>query len=498
MQLIPVILSGGSGTRLWPLSRESYPKQFLSLFNDRSLFQNTVRRVSKLPGATAPLVVCSEQHRFIVAEQLVAMDVEPLSILLEPEGRNTAPAVLAAALFSTMFRDNGRADDALDILSGDAVLLVLPSDHLLKESVAFYRALKEGMRLAAEGHLVTFGMTPRGPETGFGYVVAGESLGEGDGRQVRRFVEKPDRATAERLLADGECYWNSGMFMFRASAIMAEANRHVPRMLQCCRRALAQNRSESRFVRLDPASFARCENTSLDYAIMEKSERVVVVPCESPWTDLGSWEALWALQCDKQGNRFQGDTVDHDSRGCYVRAEHRLVATLGLKDVVVVETEDAVLVADRHRVQEIKQVVGQLKARRRREAHTHNHVLRPWGAYRSIQNDDRFQVKRITVKPGAKLSLQMHHHRAEHWIVVRGTARVTCGDRVFILSENESTYIPLGVKHRLENPGRIPLELIEIQTGSYLEEDDIVRFDDVYGRDETGAGDAAPVEARRS
>ncbi len=498
MQLIPVILSGGSGTRLWPLSRGSRPKQFLPLVNDHSLFQNTVQRVARLPDVIAPLVVCSEQHRFLVEEQLAALDIPPLSILLEPEGRNTAPAVLAAALFSTMFRDD-HPEASLDLLSGDAVLLVLPSDHLLKEGVAFRHALKEGLRLAADGWLVTFGMTPQGPETGYGYVVAGEPLGEGDGRRVRRFVEKPDRATAERLLAQGDCHWNSGMFLFRASSLIGEANRLVPQMLQCCRRALAQNRSERRFVRLDPASFARCENTSLDYAIMERSERVAVVPCEAPWTDLGSWQALWELQRGERGNHLQGTVVDEGSEGCYVRAEHRLVATLGLKDVVVVETEDAVLVADRHRVQDLRGVVQRLRTAGRREADTHNHVFRPWGAYRSIQSDDRFQVKRITVKPGAKLSLQMHHHRAEHWIVVRGTARVTCGERTFILSENESTYIPLGVRHRLENPGRIPLELIEIQTGSYLEEDDIVRFEDVYGRDAAAAGDGADAgEASRA
>ncbi|MEW6429836.1 MAG: mannose-1-phosphate guanylyltransferase/mannose-6-phosphate isomerase [Thermodesulfobacteriota bacterium] len=468
--IIPVILSGGSGTRLWPLSRELYPKQLLALAGDATLLQQTARRLEHFDGVGAPLVICNEEHRFLVAEQLRAIDVRPAAIVLEPVGRNTAPAAAIAAL---------KAD-------GDALLLVLPADHLIRDPAAFQRAVATGAGLAAADHLVTFGITPHHPETGYGYIRKGEKIAA-DGAlpafRVERFVEKPDRATAEAYLADGGYLWNSGMFLFKAATFLAELDRFRPEMVEACRRALASAATDLDFLRLDKAAFTSCPADSIDYAVFEQTARAAVVPVDPGWSDIGSWSALWEVgDRDELGNIVKGDVLPVDCHDSYILAENRLVATVGLRDTIIVETADAVLVADRHRVQDVKTVVNRLKKEGRPEANLHRRVYRPWGNYENLSAGDRYQVKRITVNPGAILSLQMHHHRAEHWVVVKGTARITSDGKVFMLSENQSTYIPLGVQHRLENPGVIPLELIEVQSGSYLGEDDIVRFDDNYGR----------------
>ncbi|MBB5014609.1 mannose-1-phosphate guanylyltransferase/mannose-6-phosphate isomerase [Rehaibacterium terrae] len=468
-ELLPVILSGGSGTRLWPLSREAYPKQFLPLAGERSMLQDTWLRVAAL--APAPLVIANEEHRFMVAEQLRQAGCTPRAIVLEPVGRNTAPAIAIAALEAS-------ADGA------DPLLLVLPSDHVVRDPAAFRAAVQKALPAARVGRLVTFGIVPTGPETGYGYIRAGEAAEAGEGvRAVARFVEKPDLATASQYLASGEYFWNSGMFLFRASRYLEELGRHQPAMLDACRAALAAARRDSEFVRLPKERFAACPADSIDYAVMEKTDAAAVLPVDVGWNDVGSWSALWEVaEQDGDGNAHHGDVLARGCRNTLAWGDHRLVALLGLEDVVVVDTADAVLVAHRERVQEVKEIVAALKAGNRPQATWHRKVYRPWGSYDGIDVGPRFQVKRITVKPGAALSLQMHHHRAEHWIVVSGTARVTRGEEVFLLGENQSTYIPLGVKHRLENPGQVPLELIEVQSGSYLGEDDIVRFEDVYGR----------------
>ena len=465
--LIPVILSGGSGTRLWPLSRESHPKQFLPLLGDRSLLQMTFLRLQGLPGADAPLVVANEEHRFMVAEQLRLVGARPSALILEPVGRNTAPAIAVAALKAM---DGG----------ADPVLLVLPSDHVIGDEAAFRAAVLQALPAAEAGSLVTFGIVPTAPETGYGYIDAGP--GEGV-RPVRRFVEKPDAATAEGYLASGSYFWNSGMFAFRASRYIEELQKTQPRMVELAREALAGATRDADFLRLDKAAFSRCPADSIDYAVMEKTDRAAVLPIDVGWNDVGSWSALWAVvEQDGQGNAHRGDVLARDCRNTLAISDKRLVALIGLSDLVVVDTDDAVLVAHKDRVQEVKEIVATLKQGKRPQATWHRKVYRPWGSYDGIDSGERFQVKRIVVKPGAALSLQMHHHRAEHWIVVKGTAQVTCGEKVFLLGENESTFIPLGSKHRLENPGKQPLELIEVQSGSYLGEDDIVRFEDVYGR----------------
>lgn len=466
MKLIPVLLSGGSGTRLWPLSREAYPKQFLPLAGTQTMLQATWARVRDLGGA-APLVVANEEHRFMVAEQLRETGCTPAALILEPVGRNTAPAIAVAAL---------------QALTGgeDALLLVLPSDHVIRDEDGFHAAVRAALPAAEQGALVTFGIVPDAPETGYGYIKA--APGEGV-RAVERFVEKPDRATAERYLAAGGYYWNSGMFLFRAGRFLEELERLQPAMLAACREALAKARRDVDFLRLDKAAFAACPADSIDYAVMEKTAHAAVLPVNLGWSDVGSWSALWAVAVrDAAGNAHRGDVIALDCRDTYAWGERRLIALIGLDDVVVVDTDDALLVARKDRVQQVKEIVQRIKAGKRSEATWHRKVYRPWGAYDSIDAAERFQVKRITVKPGATLSLQMHHHRAEHWIVVSGTARVTRGDEVFLLGENESTFIPLGTRHRLENPGMVPLELIEVQSGSYLGEDDIVRFEDKYGR----------------
>ncbi|MBO9793803.1 mannose-1-phosphate guanylyltransferase/mannose-6-phosphate isomerase [Xanthomonas phaseoli] len=463
--VLPIILSGGSGTRLWPLSRESYPKQFLPLVGDKSMLQSTWLRAAPVAGH-APIVVANEEHRFMAAEQLQQLGVKPSAILLEPKGRNTAPAIAVAALEAT--RDGA-----------DPLLLVLPSDHVIQNEAAFQAAVTLAATAAEQGKLVTFGIKPTAPETGYGYIKAGAGTGAS---AVERFVEKPDLATAQSYLASGEYYWNSGMFLFRASRYLEELRKFHPAIADACQKAWENGKRDADFTRLDKDAFAASPSDSIDYAVMEKTSDAVVVPLDAGWNDVGSWSSLLDVSSqDAQGNAHHGDVIQLDCQNTYAYGS-RLIAMVGLEDVVVVETPDAVLVGHRDRIQEVKDVVSQIKTAGRSEATWHRKVYRPWGAYDSIDMGQRHQVKRITVKPGAVLSLQMHHHRAEHWIVVSGTAEVTRGEEVLLLTENQSTYIPLGVTHRLRNPGKLPLELIEVQSGSYLGEDDIVRFEDTYGR----------------
>jgi mannose-1-phosphate guanylyltransferase / mannose-6-phosphate isomerase len=473
LMIIPIILSGGSGTRLWPLSRELYPKQLIALCGERTMLQETALRLAAIPDAAAPVVICNEEHRFMVAEQLRQIGVQPRAIVLEPVGRNTAPAAAVGALLVA-------AEDK------DALMLILPADHLIREAPAFAEAVRRGAAAAEAGNLVTFGILPRCPETGYGYIKKGEPLSTaGEVFSVERFVEKPDLETAKGYVESGEHLWNSGMFLFRADSYLGELGRTAPDMVERAGQALERSTRDLDFIRLDRGAFSACPADSIDYAVMEKTGRAAVVPMDAGWSDVGSWSALLETgACDQSGNVCRGDVLLHDVSNSYLHATGRLVAAVGLNGHVVVETKDAVLVAPRDRVQEVKELVKKLKAGGRDEAVIHSKVFRPWGAYESIDFADRFQVKRITVKPGQVLSLQMHHHRAEHWVVVRGTAKITRGSEVVILTEDQSTYIPLGTVHRLENPGKIPLELIEVQTGSYLGEDDIVRLEDVYGRDE--------------
>ncbi len=463
--ILPVILSGGSGTRLWPLSREAYPKQFLPLVGKNTMLQATWLRVADV-AAQAPIVVANESHRFVAAEQLQQAGTDPTAILLEPVGRNTAPAIGAAALEA---RRNGE----------DPLLLVLPSDHLINDIGRFHQAIAQAAAIADAGKLVTFGIQPTAPETGYGYIKA--VAGDGP-RAIERFVEKPDLETAQAYVASGEYYWNSGMFLFRASRYLHELQRLQPQILAACQNAWENARRDTDFIRLDSEAFSASPSDSIDYAVMEKTADAAVVPLDAGWSDVGSWTALRDVsEQDDDGNAHHGDVIAIDCHNTFAYGE-RLVAMVGLDDVIVVETDDAVLVGKSERMQEVKDVVARLKADGRSEATWHRKVYRPWGAYDSIDHGERFQVKRITVKPGGTLSLQMHHHRAEHWIVVSGTAEVTRGEEVLLLTENQSTYIPLGVTHRLRNPGKLPLELIEVQSGSYLGEDDIVRFEDTYGR----------------
>jgi len=471
MKIYPVILSGGAGTRLWPLSRAVMPKQLLPLVTDKTMLQETALRVRGWPGVMAPLVVCGNEHRFMVAEQLRDVGITPLGIMLEPAGRNTAPAVAAAAQYL-------KAHDP------DAIMLVLPADHVIEKNEAFRLAVERAAKLVATGSLATFGVVPNAPETGYGYIRRGEPLpGCDDCFKIERFVEKPDRNTAEGFLADGGFYWNSGMFMFRADRFVAEIEQHAPAIAKAAESAVHDAYRDLDFCRLDEAAFSASPSDSIDYAVMEHTRDGVVVSADIGWSDVGSWTALADVQQrDANGNVQRGDVYLDNTSNTLVRAESRIVAVIGVQDLVVVETPDAVLVAHKDQVQRVKQVVEHLKGSARTEHLHHTRVYRPWGYYEGIDAGDRFQVKRITVKPGEKLSLQMHHHRAEHWIVVSGTARVTCGDKQILLAENESTYIPLGTTHRLENPGKLPLHLIEVQSGSYLGEDDIVRFEDIYQR----------------
>ncbi|MGZ8288680.1 MAG: mannose-1-phosphate guanylyltransferase/mannose-6-phosphate isomerase [Telluria sp.] len=470
MKIYPVILSGGAGTRLWPLSRAVLPKQLLPLVTDRTMLQETALRVGDWPELMAPLVVCGNDHRFMVAEQMREIGITPLGILLEPAGRNTAPAVAAAANY-------------LLAIDPHAVMLVLPADHVIKDAKAFATAVARAAETVRDGSLATFGIVPTAPETGYGYIRRGAANGSEGCFKVERFVEKPTRETAEGFVAEGGYYWNSGMFLFRADRYLAELEQFRPEIAGAAEAAVRLGYRDLDFCRLDEAAFAGSPSDSIDYAVMERTSHAVVVPADIGWSDVGSWSALWEVQQgDADGNVQRGDVYLDGVSNSLVRAESRIVAVVGVSDLVIVETPDAVLVAHKDQVQRVKQIVDHLKSKERTEHLHHTKVYRPWGYYEGIDAGERFQVKRICVKPGEKLSLQMHHHRAEHWVVVSGTARVTCGEKVSLLAENESTYIPIGMNHRLENPGKVPLHIIEVQSGSYLGEDDIVRFEDIYKR----------------
>ena len=471
--IIPVILSGGSGTRLWPVSRKHYPKQFIPLRDGRSLFQDTVKRAQSLDhGIQSPIVICNDEHRFMAAEQMRLEDVNDANIILEPIGRNTAPAIALAAMCALQ-----RAQDS--------ILLVLPADHILNDQDKFTQAVEVAAELAADNKLVTFGILPTRPETGYGYIKAGEKINNEKAFQVETFVEKPDQAKAQEYYHSGNYSWNSGMFMFKASEYLNELARFEADMATCIKSAYGSQEKDLEFIRIDEDAFVNCKSESIDYAVMERTQNAAVVPLNCGWNDVGSWHALWeSFSHDQNNNAVIGDVMLDDCEGCLVHSSNRLIAAIGLKDTVIVETADAIMVAPHDQSQNIKHIVNKLSQAKREEAEIHTKVYRPWGNYESIDSSDRFQVKRITVKQGERLSLQKHHHRAEHWIVVKGTALVTCGEKKFLLSENESTYIPIGEVHRLENPGKIPLELIEVQSGTYLGEDDIERFDDKYGRSE--------------
>jgi mannose-1-phosphate guanylyltransferase/mannose-6-phosphate isomerase len=471
LRFYPVILSGGSGTRLWPMSRKLLPKQFLALLSEHTLFQETALRVKPIAGCAAPIVVCNDEQRFLAADQLREIGIEPAAMLLEPVGRNTAPAIAVAALAA---RERDPA----------ALLLVLPSDHTVTRPEPFRRDALAALELAQRGFLATFGIVPDAAETGYGYIERGAAIEKmASAWKVASFREKPDRATAETFLASGRFFWNSGMFAFQAGKYLEELARLRPEMLAAAEQAYASSQRDLDFVRLDKAAFEKCPSDSIDYAVMEKTANAVVVQTDPGWSDVGTWQALWAVSPrDAAGNAAMGDVHLHESSGCYVRAEKRHVAAIGVQDLVIVETDDALLVVPKNRSQDVKEVVSRLDREKRTEHVSHTRVYRPWGYYESIDAGERFQVKRIMVKPQAALSLQMHHHRAEHWVVVSGTAKVTCGEKQFLVAENESTYIPVGTKHRLENPGKMPLHLIEVQSGGYLGEDDIVRFEDRYQR----------------
>jgi mannose-1-phosphate guanylyltransferase len=473
--IIPVIMCGGSGTRLWPLSRAQFPKQFLPLVNDTSMLQDTLDR---LPSRhQAPVFICNEDHRFLVAEQVKQTNNTKATILLEPKGRNTAPAVALAAL-------NALTTDE------DPLLLVLAADHVIKDIEKFHQAISAATVAAVKGKLVTFGIVPTHAEIGYGYIQKGnkhkeqqDAQQENDIYQVAKFVEKPNIETAQGYLESGDYLWNSGMFLFKASRYIEELEKFRPDILSVCRASMAKVEKDLDFTRPDRESFLQCADESIDYAVMEKTADAIVVPLDAGWSDVGSYSALWEVcQQDAQHNVIKGDVIAHDTSNSYIHSQNKLIATLGVDNLVVIDTPDAVLIANKDKVQNVKEIVNELKAQKRSESTIHREVYRPWGKYDSVDTGERFQVKRITVNPGAKLSVQMHHHRAEHWIIVSGTAKITLDEKTFLLSENQSTYIPIGVVHALENPGKLPLEMIEVQSGSYLGEDDIIRFEDRYGR----------------
>ena len=470
MTLYPVILSGGSGSRLWPMSRENYPKPLLPLVSENTLLQETANRLDDIEGLGDAVYVCNEEHRFLLAEQVAQLGKKPAAIILEPEGRNTAPALTLAALY-------------LVKQDPDAMMVVMPADHVMTEPQQFVAAVRQGGVNAEQGALVTFGIVPDAPETGYGYIKRDVEVSGTSAYSVASFVEKPDLETAQQYISEGDYYWNSGIFLMRADRWLDEIGQHRPAILTACRKAVMQGKQDTDFFRVSKADFLSSPSDSIDYAVMENTDRAVVVPISAGWSDVGAWSALWKI-CprDEDGNVIQGDVIAEDTRNAFLVAQHRCLATVGVEDIIVVETADAVLVASKDKAQDVKAIVNRLKECGREEHKVHRQVYRPWGSYEGIDAGPRFQVKRLSVKPGAQLSLQMHHHRAEHWVVVKGTARVTCGDVVLILHEDESTYIPMGEKHRLENPGNIPLEVIEIQSGGYLGEDDIVRFEDVYDR----------------
>jgi mannose-1-phosphate guanylyltransferase/mannose-6-phosphate isomerase len=483
--MIPVILSGGSGSRLWPLSRKMFPKQFLALTGEQTLFQQTIQRLA-FDGMQPPLVVCNKEHRFIVHEQLGALDLEVSGLILEPFGRNTAPAIAIAAM-------------KLSAEGRDDLLLVLPADHVIEDQKAFQRSLALASVAAEKGEMVLFGIPAERPETGYGYIkvnLSSEDLPDGVNR-VESFVEKPDEARAREFVASGDYFWNSGMFLFRASKFLEELKKLDPDIYDNCLLTLERSKQADNEVTIDPATFECCPDNSIDYAVMEKTKHACVVPMTAGWNDVGCWSSIWEVgQKDDNGNVLHGDVIMEDSHNCLVHGNGKLVSVLGLDNLVVVETKDATMVAHMDRVQDVKKLVNRLEKAERSEARAHCEVFRPWGSYDSVDMGKRFQVKHITVKPGASLSLQMHHHRAEHWIVVSGTAEVTCNDRVFLLTENQSTYIPMTSVHRLANPGKIPLEIIEVQSGGYLGEDDIERLEDVYGRTDGVKAVPLPVQRR--
>ena len=463
MSICPVIMAGGSGTRLWPLSRAAHPKQFLRLHGEDTMLQATVKRLSGL-DIQASITICNEEHRFFVAEQLREID-KLGSIILEPVGRNTAPAIALAALTA----------------KDDPLLLVLAADHVIQDEAAFREAVIRAIPLAEAGKLVTFGIVPSAPHTGYGYIKLGGHIGEGF--EVDSFVEKPSSVVAQDYFSSGDYHWNSGMFLFRASNYLEELKKFRPDILEQCQQSVTNVETDFHFLRIDKDMFESCPAESVDYAVMEKTSHAVVVPMDAGWSDIGSWSSLWDISGkDSEGNSTHGDVILHNTQNSYVRSDNKLVAVIGVDDLVVVSTKDALMVAHKDSVQDVKTITQSLKIQSRSEWQLSREVYRPWGKYDSIDSGERYQAKRITVKPGAKLSVQMHHHRAEHWVVVSGTARVTNGDKTFLLSENESTYIPIGILHSLENPGKVDLELIEVQSGSYLGEDDIVRFEDLYGR----------------
>jgi len=467
--LTPVILSGGVGSRLWPLSRELNPKQFLPLVDEFSMLEQTLKRAQQVATAES-IVVCNQEHRFMVAEQLRVAEVSSQAIILEPEGRNTAPAVAVAAL-QALKKDQ------------EAILLVMPADHVIKDIDEFSRAVTVGLEVAKQGRLVTFGVVPETPETGYGYIRRENEKHNGC-YPIAEFVEKPSFEIAQQYVESGAYYWNSGMFILNAQSFLGELEAYAPRILSFAKKSLESAKRDLDFIRLDQEIFRSCPSDSIDYAVMEKTNLGAVIPLDCGWSDVGSWSSLWDIaDKDENGNASKGDTLLHDTRESYIHSTSRLVTAIGLEGIVVVETSDALLVAKKDNVQDVKLLVNQLSEQNRLEANRHTKVYRPWGSYETLVVSDRFQVKRIIVNPKQQLSLQLHHHRAEHWVVVSGTALVTCGDEEFILSEDQSTYIPLGIKHRLANTGIIPIELIEVQSGSYLGEDDIVRFEDVYGRD---------------
>lgn len=469
MNIVPVILLGGSGTRLWPVSRKNHPKQFLNLTGDQTLLQATLSRLDGIEGLDSSIVLCNEAHRFTTAEQLTEMNRDLGDIILEPVGKNTAPAVAIAALRALQKHD-------------DVLLLVLPADHVIRDTETFQNAVSLAAKAAADDNLVTFGIVPTKPETGYGYVKRGEAVNDSL-HKVAQFVEKPDLETAEAYVASGEYYWNSGMFLYKASVFLQELEKFNPEMIASCTTALNKSQHDLDFIRLDKESFTSCPSDSIDYAVMENTDRAVTVPLDAGWNDVGSWDALWEIEekC-ADGNVLRGDVLTHDSKDCLVRAENKLVTLVGVDNLVVIETKDAVLVAAKNKVQDVKAIVQKLHSDLRSEVELHREVYRPWGKYDGIDEGERFQVKRITVKPGESTSMQMHYHRAEHWIIVSGMAEITCGDKTFMCGENESAFIPQGSKHRISNPGKLPMEMIEVQTGSYLGEDDIVRFEDQYGR----------------
>lgn len=470
MKIRPVVLAGGSGVRLWPLSREAMPKQLQPLISDRSLLQQTLRRVST-PEFLPPIIICNDQYRFMIAEQVREAGVRGARIVLEPAARNSGPAAAVGALLA-------------DAMEADTLVLLLPSDHVISDTTGFLSSVEVAARGAAADHLMTFGVAATSAATEYGYIRLGAKLEGVPGCiAVAVFVEKPDRPKAEQLLAAGGHVWNSGMFMFRPQTFITELGRYEPQILEAAKGAIAAAREDLDFLRLDAAAFAEAPSISIDYAVMERTSRAATCALSSDWSDLGSWSAIYdALPHDDGDNAIQGDVVLEDARGCLVRSEGRLTAILGLDDVVVVTADDAVLVAARHRAQDVRKIVDRLKSANRKEVRESPVTHRPWGKYQGIGHGKRHQVKLITINPGGSISLQLHHHRSEHWVIVSGTGRVTRGDEVFQLYENQSTFIPVGVKHRLENPGHIPLEIIEVQSGGYLGEDDIVRFDDRYGR----------------